>query len=731
MVETIFYTILTISTMFILGYGITMLVLPKKLFPHAFWLTPWIFIIFIINFLVISSLLGLPTKISAPIIGTLLIFLSVYIFFKTKHRIKITIVDIFLLLMVFLNIIFNIIPILRREGILTTLTYGSGDIVSYASDADYLVKHSIIEGFHSPLLPSDTTLIRDGYRWGPSILTAFFLSLFHLSGYQLAYLMEVILFSLAMPLLYVLLKILYKPTFSGMILTFILTAFNTNLLYILYNNFFGQVLFWGIEIMFFILFSSYFESDEEKKSGITIYDVMIALAISGLYFSYHEPSIFIFAPLILYLLLRFIFKLRPFSYLRKLTLIGAIAFSISSVSMFNAIVAEVAQTFASNPDQPIGWEYIRYANPFESMGFYNIHLFPPLPTYLGIILSIPVLIIIIWGIIKSRNKNLVISFTIIFVFFYYWTGSYNSNFFAYFRALSYTLPFFIVLFVVGFLEFVKIPILRVVLVTLMCGLVLFSALKINKKFRTIYLAVDKSLVSLKEIPLQNIEEPIYTENFLGVMVPYWITDWSSYFLYDNSFTNWPTKFNTATSLNKVPENSLVLSGKYYRWYSPPKIVLKDIIWENEYYRIGRLCNTNKCLADLDLGDYLSTLTIGQNDWEHALFLDGWSNTQGGERWSNSLKSTLRLVKKTPPGTISIEAKTINNPQKMNLSVNGVEIGTVDLSQEWSEYTFPLNLNIDNEGIYLIQFSFTNLYYPEKSELYKDDKPLSAGFKKIS
>ncbi len=724
MLQTILYLILTLAVLYILGYGLTLLILPKKLLPYSIWLMPWIAVITIINFLIVLSLLGIPAIVSAPLLTVLLAGISIYVFFKVKPRLEITFSDIILMGIVFLNIIFNIIPILRREGILTTISLGNNDIIAYTTVGDYLVRHTILESFYSKVLLSVSNLLHDGYRWGPSILLSYFLTVFRLSGYQLGYLMQAILFGLTVPLVYVFTRILHKTSFLGMILVALMTAFNANLIYILYHNFFGQVLFWGIQGMLFILFFAYFGSDEEKNNEINRFDVLSGLTIATLYTSYHEPAVFMFAPLILYLILRFLLRTNPVAYVKKLFVIAGIALGFSFVSILNAMIIDIGQTFAAKKGLPIGWGLFRnevpFANPFEALGFYSIHSFPPLPTVLAVLLSVATIGVIIRGIIKSKQKLLILCFAAVFLFFLYWSGIYNHHFYDYYRVVTYTLPFFIVLFVIGFFELITVPRVKIGLMLGLIGLLMFSGIKLNKKLRESYISVDKSLASLQDAPLSTIREPIYVEGFIDSKIPYWVQNWTGYFMYDHNLQHFPVKFNENSQLHKVPENSLVLSGKVSRWYYPPKIILKDIVWENEYYKIGRLCRTDECIKSIPAG--VSHLEFGKNDWEDTLLVEGWSEREGAERYSNSLHPSLRLVSKSPVNSIIIETKSLGEPQEMSVIVNGLLVGETDVSKEWKEYSFPI-LSAE-DGVVHIEFIFTALYY-------RKDTKVSAAFKRIA
>lgn len=731
MLETLFYLIAILVGIYILGYGISDVLLPTKLRPYFFWLTPWICILFVIIMSVQMSLLGISASISAPAIAISLLALSLYRYLNSGPKLQLTKTGIIIVGIVFMDIIFNIIPILRREGVLTTISMGNNDIIAYVTSADYLVNHTLQESLHNNILLTISNLLLDGYRWGPSMITAFFLSLYSMSGYQIGYLMQAILFGLTLPLLYVLLRILYKPNFWGMLISIIMTAFNANLIYMLYHNFFGMVLFWGIEMMLLILFFAYYGTDEEKVKHITRFDLLIALSISTLYFSYHETAIFLFAPLVLYFFGRLIFRTQPIYYLKKIFTSIAIALSIASMSVYNAIIIDFGQAFTSNKNQPIGWELFRqenpFANPFEALGLYSIHSFPSLPNIISYPLSLLTIAVIIWGIFKARQRLLAICYVLIFVLFYYWSGVVNHHFFDYNRTITYTLPLIIVLFTIGFLELVKNKYLKTGIALMMIVLVMFSALKLNKKFRQIYVAVDTSIISLSAAPIQNISEQIYTEGFVDAKTAYWIQNWTSYFIYKGDVAKLPSMLDPVSNLNRIPENSLVLVGKYTRWYHPPKQLVSEIIWENEYYKIGTLCKKDECIKKIE--DDISSLTIGSNDWENVLLKSGWAENEGDVRWMNAPTAKLRLLNNNPATHIVIEAKSLKEPQIMSMVINDVITAEMLLSTDWEIYSYPIVNSQD--GIYSIQFQIQ--MQDNLVERYTDENGLEryAGFKRFA
>jgi len=733
---TIFtYSILTIFTLFILGYGLVQLFIPEKLKPISFWLIPWFSMLFLIFSLVISGLLGFSVKQSSPFLIVCLLILDIFAFFKRKYRLEINPVrEIIIAAFIILSIIFNTRPLITRVKSLTTISLGNNDVIAYAVVPDYLVDHSIGKNLNSKTASS---MITENYRWGSPIIISFFLNLYHLRAYQYVYLFEAILFALTIPLIYLLFKILYKDSFLGLLLCLSLFAFNVNLLYILYHDFLGQIFFWGIEIFLLILLFSYLTKKEIKSKDFLKYDFIIGLTSSVLMFSYHETAIFIAAPLFLFFILRLIIRADINYYFRSFIRIFFITFSTSFISIMNAIKIDFAQAFMADPNQPIGWQLFRekipFANPYEALSFYSIHSFDPLPTIIAVILSLLIVLIFIKGISKSREKPVLISFLIIYFFFYYWMGIYQHNFFAYNRALTYSLPLIIIVFTIGFLEiflenkYIKKTI-GILILLFSIVLVIYSAKKLSNRFVDEYLAVSKDYQSLAYIQNNKkiINESLYIENNIDPTIHYWNSLWISYFLNLNKFPISPASLKK--NQKEVRENSLVLVHKSQGFTNALRIILKDIIWENNYFKIGRLCKSDTCL--LESKENLSMFYFGKNNLEDSLLLSGWSTKEPESRWTIGKKASLRLVVKDDiKSKIVIEALALNTPQTINISIDGGAVGTISLSKEFKQYQLDL-VNPLFQGVHLISFTFSYTYKPSEISQSNDNRDLAVNFKKI-
>lgn len=735
--KILFYPIINILLLFIFGFGLSQLILPKKLKQYFLWLSPWITILVSIFLLIIFSLLGLSVKqVSFPMI-TFFLCIDLYVLFKTKPQISLNIKEDFLLAcFVLFSLLLNSSPLIRHDRIMTTISLGNNDVISYTTTGDYLKDNSISRSFQKNPEPSTGVLLNDGYRWGTPMINSFFLTLFNFEGYQYTYISQAILFSLFIPLGYILFKILFGSSIVGLIMVSIFTGFNVNLLYILYHNFFGQVLFWGIEILLFIFLYSYLFSKEINNKEFNLYDYIIGILITVLYFSYLEPAVFMFAPLGLFLFFNLIFsRNKTFIYIKALIKIAFIALITGSVLIIRATVLAFQQAFMGNPNQPIGWQLFRskipYANPFESMGFWSIHNFEPMPTLLAIILSVVVILIIFLGVIKSKYKILTISYLLVFLIFFYWSAIKLHNFFVYNRALTYTLPFIIIFFVIGLVSLIKRNKFAVIsLVIILIILESFSAIMLNKRFIREHLAVDESYISISEIKRLKINEPIYVESFIVDAIPLWKQIWTGYFLYSKNISIVPTLFNSRKFENRVPNGSLVLISKPTPWLNSLKIIYRDIIWSNKYYILGHICNSDDCLINSKYR--LNEIKFGKNEFEDSLLTNGWGIAEGDTRWAIEKESTLRMVTKdTSPNNLTIEALSLNKPQEMTIYIDDELLGTISIGTEWKDYSLPINYQL-NSGVHRLKFVYSQGYRPmDIIPGNLDGRTLYVNFKKIS
>ncbi len=731
MIEIVFYTAATFILTFIFGSGLTLLILPSTMRRYALWLTPWILIIFLIFTLTTFSIFGLSVKTVSPFIIVSLLLLNIYVIFKTKLKYIFALKkDTLLLLFVITSITLNLSPLLRRHQFLTTVSMGNNDPIVYAGSSDFLVNHSIRDNFFMTTQDYIGGLLVTSYRWGSPIIESFFLNIFDLKGYQYTYAFEVILYGLMIPMAYILLQIIYKEkSLLALIFLSLLLVFNANMLYIVYHDFFGQVLFWGLGLTLLIFIYSYLDKPSLLINGINIYDILIAFSLSALYMSYHEPVIFILGPLFIYIFFLFALKKQAKKTLHGIMKIGLVTFLLSSSVIVTATVNDFLQALRVDPNAVIGWQLFRqsvpFANPVEMIGFSSIHNFPPIPVFYAVILSLLVIGIIIYGFIQSKQKLLTFSYIILIVLFLVWL---LNNFFAYNRALTYNLPLILILFTIGVAEIIEKNKKTIYFFAVVFIMVVVSGILLNKRFLREHAAITKNFISLKNLPANAKHEAIYIEQDINGTMPLWKIIWTSYFIYPEITENLPTKKSvTNRYANSVPDNALILIEKPTAWYVPTKVVLKKVIWENEYYVLGRLCNNEECLIDKSFD--LSQVNFSPSDYEDSILLIGWSTKESGHRWINNKIATFRLVADKPVSNLKMEALSLQKPQSLKVFVNDEFIEEVAIDTSWNEYDFYIG-NHENEVVNF-QLEFSNLYNPNSLGISADPRDLAVDIKKIS
>lgn len=738
MIEIFFYTVATIFLLFFLGYGLTWFLIPDKLKSYIFWLSPWFAIIFIIFSLTLLGLSGFAVKFTSPFVVMFLILLDCLVFLRKKRKIiVISRDDLFLIVVMTMSIVFNLYPLIKTQGFATIVSMGNNDIHAYAKTADYLINHSIAESLHGKVDVAVGTLLQFGYRWGGSIITSFFLNLFQLAGFQYLYIFQVVLFGLTLPLMYLLTKTLYKNdtnVSSAAFLSVFLLGFNANLLYMLYHNFLGQIIFTAFAIVLIIFFASYFHSEAVFDKKFNRYDYSIGLVVVVLYFSYHEGIILILLPIGIYYLLRSILTK---NYAR------ACWWAIAKISTLVFISASYLVIHAANFmlfyrvnefTEPIGWQPFRsrlpYANPFEMMGFYSIHSFPPLPPVAAWILSLITILIIIIGFFRSKNKLFIAGFVSVYIVLFVFVLI-RPQFWLFNRIVTYSIPLFSFLFAVGVAGFFtknnpKVNLSLILFIDVIIILGLFSSLKLNARFIKDRLAVDKGLISLQSLKNQEIHEPIYTERLLDASLPWWKDLWAEYFLSPQKDIR--TAFgDKLQSKQTIVENGLFLLSKSPTYYIPPRVLFKDVMWQNNYYVLGKLCMSDHCL--LQRLEDLSAIHFGQSNYEDSLLISGWSVNEASSRWSNAKKAVLRLViKNNQTARLKLEVLTLKQPQEMSVYLNDQFAGKFFLSTTWKDYSFDLKKQ--KSGVYKVTLIFSHLYQPSRLGISQDDRTLSASFKSI-
>jgi hypothetical protein len=591
MIEILTLLLKIISTLYFIGYGFTAVFIPKRLREDSFFLIPWIGLILITAIGITLSMLQIPLAQSKYVILAFASLMLIYSFLKKKAIFRFSKDTVFLSISAIICLIFNLYPLLIKVGYSTTISLSNLDPLFYVNLGEYLINHSVL--IRPEVLSTQTHLkaveeLLYNYRWGSPLILSFFSSLFNIRSYRIYSILITLFFSLSVPLVYLLAKLLINRSSKLLIfLVFLTYGMNSVILDMLYNVFFAQFIFIGIFILAVILLYSYLADLNIKNLRFNSYDLLIGLCISSLTSIYPEGLIFVILPVSAFMLLK-LFSKERFVVFISLLKIAALSLIFNPYTMGTALYGDFKLFFSSTKTSFIGWEKIPYSSPLEMTGFYNLFYYKNLPMLLSMLINIPIIGICLYGLFKIKNKLLMISYLLIFGLFYiaYWIIF--PNYYLHLKLVTYLLFIFVALFSIGLFYLFRSLKNKLILLSI---IIVFTFLSIRSAYRTIYQlyyharVVDKKLMSLEQLNNdKKIKSAFFTADvFLGEY-DLWKRLWQEYLLSNKEII---TKTNYLEE-KKFKNNKLVLSEKDIQEYDHKKITYKNIIWDNEYYKLGEI-----------------------------------------------------------------------------------------------------------------------------------------------
>jgi hypothetical protein len=592
MFEIIYLTFKIVLILFLTGFGLTAFIIPKSLKENTIWFAPWLGLIFIVMSSVYLSMLGVTMeKASMPIfIFSLILF--IYALYKRCLYISIKGQFFIVLGLTIFIYLFNIYPLLSKVGYATVLSLGNLDPSAYTSTADYLMKHSLFgnefNNSFKPYLAAAGDFIEYSYRWGSVLIFSYFNVLLNVNSYQIYTILLTLFFALSYPLIYVLASLLYKKnSFLIALLTFLTFGINGTLLYMLYNAFFGQMVFVGTLILIIALFWIYTgENIKNKFLLFNSYELIIGLCLSSLTVLYPEGFIFALLPIGFYYFISFLKSKNVKNVYQCLRIIGfSILFNPFTFITTSRWYIRMFQVTTS--EQVIGWEPIRFATPHEALGFWNLYYSRDLPFGIDLILMIIVISIIIIGFLQIKRKLVFWGYILFFGFACFFYNVIISNFFVYHRALTYSLFIYTTLFSIGmtiFLKKIRNKILVSGIVIALTFLVFRVSYRTWFQFYHHHRTVDKSLISLKELNQdKRFTGIIATSDIFYPEGDIWDRLWSFNFLPDKKILSRHNYKSVIKDLDSIPP--VLYKKELYR--NDPKTSFTNILWENKYYILGK------------------------------------------------------------------------------------------------------------------------------------------------
>src|SRR3989344_5025410 len=647
---------------------------------YIFWLAPWVGTIVIAILGGYMSMASMPMMQGAPY---LIIVSALALLLAAKNR-KITFDlsrEFFgLLILTATILVFNILPLVFRVGFPTTISPGNLDPLAYISSGEFLIKHGVFGNtFDYPLHPflkGSGAIIRYRFRWGRAVILSFFSQLLHSGAYRYYSVLITIYFALTYPLVYI----------------------------------FARKLF---------------PSDKVSWPPMAF---LIGLTLCSITTLYPEGFLLSYIPLVGFAVLHLIMKRNYWEVVRlfKITVLTVLLNPVTFVTMVRWATGLAGR--AAVDTGPIGWEPIRFALPFEALGFYNLYYSRDLPLILDLLLGGVVVYLVVFALTKIKQKLLLVNYLVLFGAFYIYFHFVNSNFFVYHRAITYSIFIYSALFAVG----LSILINRLSKKIMLAVFLSLMILSFRSTYRTIFQfyhhmrIVDRSLISLSELNNNNpIKTPLITSDVYSPNYDVWTRLWREYFLKD-------IKLVTISNLNSVEKsvnkNTPILLEKDQSQSYTPAFLMTGIIWENQYYKLGHICLEEECLVESQ--ENLSTLDFANAPYQDSLLTEGWSIREANHRWVASDEARLKLVSKTVPRVITFHASTYKEPQNIKVYVNDYYVGNKAIVSKLEQYTLPL-LGVCQYGVNNIRMVFSKGYSPAQLSDSLDTRVLYANFLSIS
>ncbi len=392
MIQILQYTCSIVALLYFVGYGVTALFLPRHLRKDILWYIPWTGVALIALYGVILSFAKVPMSTASYIILGISGVSAVYALLMIRFE-RVSLYETAVLVLgVITCYTLSMIP-LFEVGYPTVLSLGNVDPISYTNVADFFVNNTVWQGKeippYSPYIWAVGDLVHYSYRWGSAIFLSFFNVILDVRSYQTFSIVLAILFALTFPILVVFAKQLCRRYFFiPALLIFLTFSLNSTIVYMVYHVFFAQFLFIGLYIYILILLITHI--DEEYLWDISGPDVLLGILMASVTTLYPEGLVFILVPFAGVTIIRYIFYRNvhgPVFFLKVVLLM----IMINPVTSYTAFMQNLRIIFVTSKNTFIGWEMIRHAAPIETLGFYNLFYYRPLPMIIRILSTMGIL----------------------------------------------------------------------------------------------------------------------------------------------------------------------------------------------------------------------------------------------------------------------------------------------------------------------------------------------------
>lgn len=592
--NTIFLTFQIVILLLFTGYGLVSLFFPKELKKYLFWFVPWVSICYIAILASILSLTKIPMNFAKDIIFLFsFIFFILSILFR-KFSFQQTKYFWFFLFFSLVILVYNLFPLVHKIGFPTVISLSNLDGLTYVNVADFLKSNNIMQGKEyipfKPYLWSVGDFIHNNFRWGSPLVISYISGILSVDSYEVFYITMVILFTFTIPVIYFLslrLININSQSFLLLFLSYLFFGMNSSILYILYNSFFAQLAFIGILISIIILYLIQLKRKKYKYLEININDFVIAFFISSISCIYPEGIFLTIIPIFTFTLYKLFFNKNIF-FLANFLIIVLISLIINPITFGNSVMHSL-NIFLNNLNTGfISWEKIRFANPVEMLGLWNMFFSKSLPSFISFTSYFIAMVVILFSLIKIKDRKFIGSYLLILFFLLFFYEFIKQDYFLYHRTLTYYLFLIVALFNIGIYffikQFIKNKYLTIFFLIILFLLTLRSAYRTTYQFYWHARVVDKSTVSLSDLNNNKyINKPFFTSDIYYGEYDLWDILWPEYFLKNKemiSIQNYPTDKELTKDID------LLLLNKKHLKKNNVELKITKTFWENDYYKLG-------------------------------------------------------------------------------------------------------------------------------------------------
>jgi hypothetical protein len=392
--------------LYLLGWGLTRIALPRTLRQYQTWLAPWIGIMLAALLGVWLSRLGMGANLAVYLITILGAGIGIWsAILKPPSLPAIGVLRVAFVFGFLATLLMALYPLLCLHDGPTTVSLANRDPVLYATMARFLetgnIRHPPACDVSQPLTCIERYEIVRSSRPGTYLLISLLAALFHIQAYKILTILLAVVLAITAPLVGIFVMVASRSSLAAL-LAVMMSALNVNQLYFFYHGFAGQIFGEGCLVIAFLLLWKG-ESDYQHWSS---YVFLLGLAISGMLELYQEDLPLFLIPWGFYFVLQLLIaKTRGWRLACRYALPVGIAFALDPFAFWYGLLCLWARR-----GQVVGWPMPRWALPVDVIGLMNVYL-PGGGEGVAAIASIPIVFLALCGFIYWRNPRLTFSAT--------------------------------------------------------------------------------------------------------------------------------------------------------------------------------------------------------------------------------------------------------------------------------------------------------------------------------